>query len=266
MKRLGLAALLAALTACWAEVRPVAPVSFYDTLAPYGQWVEVSPYGKVWSPDARVVGADFYPYLTGGTWVSTDFGWQFDTRWPWGWIPFHHGRWMRAPSYGWVWVPGDEWAPAWVEWRVGGGNVGWVPLGPSGVTTYLGEYRPRWVFVPLSRLPQRDFSRYRLPAQQEYSAYRAATSIPFERGESRRGPSTELVRRAGAHVVTVPGRPPATLRRGDVRGESRLSQPAPPASGRRPVPSNRWGDREVRPMPPPPAAVHPSAPVNAPLP
>lgn len=34
---------------------------------------------------------------------------------------------------GWVWVPGVEWAPAWVSWRVGGGYIGWAPLPPHGV-------------------------------------------------------------------------------------------------------------------------------------
>jgi hypothetical protein len=30
-------------------------------------------------------------------------------------------------------VPGIEWAPAWVSWRVGGGYCGWAPLAPRGV-------------------------------------------------------------------------------------------------------------------------------------
>ena len=29
------------------------------------------------------------------------------------------GRWFFDDSYGWVWVPGSEWAPAWVAWRYG---------------------------------------------------------------------------------------------------------------------------------------------------
>jgi hypothetical protein len=48
----------------------------------------------------------------------------------WGWAPFHYGRWFLHDDYGWLWVPGTEWAPAWVDWRHGDGWVGWAPLPP----------------------------------------------------------------------------------------------------------------------------------------
>jgi hypothetical protein len=48
----------------------------------------------------------------------------------WGDIPFHYGRWFFDPELGWVWVPGYVWGPAWVAWRAGAGNVGWLPLPP----------------------------------------------------------------------------------------------------------------------------------------
>jgi hypothetical protein len=35
------------------------------------------------------------------------------------------------PDYGWVWIPGQVWAPAWVVWRWGDGWVGWAPLPPQ---------------------------------------------------------------------------------------------------------------------------------------
>jgi hypothetical protein len=38
---------------------------------------------------------------------------------------------MFDESYGWVWVPGTEWAPAWVAWRYTDDYVGWAPLPPS---------------------------------------------------------------------------------------------------------------------------------------
>ncbi|OYW70743.1 MAG: hypothetical protein B7Z37_29805 [Verrucomicrobia bacterium 12-59-8] len=31
----------------------------------------------------------------------------------------------------WVWVPGYEWAPAWVSWRQTQGQIGWAPLPPE---------------------------------------------------------------------------------------------------------------------------------------
>ena len=32
-------------------------------------------------------------------------------------------------THGWYWIPGRTWGPAWVSWAVGGGYVGWCPLG-----------------------------------------------------------------------------------------------------------------------------------------
>ncbi len=40
---------------------------------------------------------------------------------------------MLLADVGWVWVPGDEWAPAWVSWRITNDKkyVGWAPLTPE---------------------------------------------------------------------------------------------------------------------------------------
>lgn len=100
------------------------------TLTPYGEWIYIEGYGEVWRPYATVVGVDFTPYETCGTWVWTEWGWTFACEWEWGWLPFHYGRWGWFDDF-WAWVPGYEWSPAWVEWRRGGGYVGWRPLAPS---------------------------------------------------------------------------------------------------------------------------------------
>lgn len=101
-------------------------------LSPYGEWIEVEGYGFVWRPYATVVGLDFTPYESCGTWVWTDdWGWTFACEWDWGWLPFHYGRWGWFDD-AWAWEPGYEWSPAWVEWRSGGGYVGWRPLAPTG--------------------------------------------------------------------------------------------------------------------------------------
>ena len=34
-------------------------------------------------------------------------------------------------QFGWVGVPGNEWAPAWVSWRKSDDYVGWAPLPPE---------------------------------------------------------------------------------------------------------------------------------------
>ena len=68
----------------------------------------------------------------------------------WGWAPFHYGRWMNDRMYGWMWVPGYEWAPAWVSWRGGGDYYGWAPLGPHmGINISVGSIPyDYWAFVP----------------------------------------------------------------------------------------------------------------------
>ncbi|MDB4954318.1 MAG: hypothetical protein JWO36_1887 [Myxococcales bacterium] len=102
------------------------------TLQPYGEWITDDSYGRVWRPYATVVGVDFTPYETCGSWVNSDQGWAFDCDWSWGWLPFHYGRWGWFDDGGyWGWVPGHEWTPAAVEWRHGNGYVGWRPLMPE---------------------------------------------------------------------------------------------------------------------------------------
>ena len=107
--------------------------TFDETLSPYGQWVDTGEGpndGRAWRPDPDVVGEDFQPYATGGHWVYSDWGWTWESDYPWGWAPYHYGRWALTPSWGWVWYPGTVWAPAWVDWRFGGGYIGWAPLPP----------------------------------------------------------------------------------------------------------------------------------------
>jgi hypothetical protein len=99
------------------------------TLTGYGEWVYIEGYGEVWRPYTTVVGVDFTPYETCGSWVWTDWGWTFACEWDWGWLPFHYGRWGWFDDY-WAWQPDYEWSPAWVDWRGGGGYVGWRPQGP----------------------------------------------------------------------------------------------------------------------------------------
>jgi len=101
------------------------------TLNGYGQWIDTDDYGQVWRPDATAVGVDFTPYESGGSWAYTDAGWAFASEYPWGWLPFHYGRWAWFHDY-WGWVPSHRWGPAWVDWRHGGGVVGWRPTPPRG--------------------------------------------------------------------------------------------------------------------------------------
>lgn len=121
--------------------------TFYDQLAPYGQWVYDPEYGNVWVPN---VAPGFRPYATDGHWVLTDEGNMWVSDEPWGWAAYHYGRWTYNPYYGWVWIPGYEWAPAWVTWRYGSGYYGWAPMGPGyefGRHHHYDYPDNYWVFV-----------------------------------------------------------------------------------------------------------------------
>src|SRR4051812_36121749 len=106
---------------------------FYDDLAPYGNWIERPHYGWVWTP--AHVASSWRPYQH-GHWVWTVDGWAWISDEPFGWATYHYGRWYDDAEYGWEWVPGDEWAPAWVSWQEADDYVGWAPLPP-----YV-DYRP----------------------------------------------------------------------------------------------------------------------------
>ncbi|MFC5455318.1 DUF6600 domain-containing protein [Prosthecobacter fluviatilis] len=101
---------------------------FYERLSPYGRWFEVNGYGYCWRPTITVAG--WRPYVD-GCWVWSSLGWAWQSNEPFGWATYHYGRWLNLARYGWVWVPGSEWAPAWVAWRQSRDCVGWAPLPPE---------------------------------------------------------------------------------------------------------------------------------------
>ncbi len=102
---------------------------FHESLSPYGSWFETADYGYVWQP-VIVRDVSWRPYVR-GRWVCTDRGWTWISDEPFGWATYHYGRWAYCHGYGWVWVPGCEWAPAWVSWRSSGSHIGWAPLPPE---------------------------------------------------------------------------------------------------------------------------------------
>ena len=79
----------------------------------------------MWVPRVEV---GWRPY-SNGQWTWTPYGWTWVPYESWGWVPSHYGRWGVSASFGWYWVPGRAWGPGWVSWAVGGGYVGWCPLG-----------------------------------------------------------------------------------------------------------------------------------------
>jgi hypothetical protein len=124
----------------------------YSDLDEYGTWSSVEGYGNVWVPTS--VASDWAPYRQGHwSWIEP-WGWTWVDDAPWGFAPFHYGRWAYARNR-WCWVPGPirvrpVYAPALVAF-VGGNNfrisvgaggpsrgIAWFPLAPGEV------YRPAY--------------------------------------------------------------------------------------------------------------------------
>ncbi len=116
----------------------------YTALQPYGSWYQTPEYGYVWVPAGMPAG--WRPY-TRGQWINTDTGWMWQSSFAWGWLPFHYGRWTYYDAYGWSWVPGYEWAPAWVTWYRTPSYVGWAPLAPVGLGVSFAIQPFWWSFV-----------------------------------------------------------------------------------------------------------------------
>jgi hypothetical protein len=108
---------------------------FYDSLSPYGTWVDVGGYGYCWQPRVVILQSGWRPYCDGGRWVYSDYGWYWQSDYSWGWAPFHYGRWFCHPRWGWCWRPDSAWGPAWVSWRYTDAYCGWAPLPPSACYT-----------------------------------------------------------------------------------------------------------------------------------
>ena len=128
-----------------AEVQP-----HYNELEANGDWVDTEDYGYVWTPDD--VADDWKPY-TDGYWGYGPSGYIWVSYEPWGWAPYHYGRWNWVGGYGWCWIPGRVFGGAWVSWSWGNAYLGWAPLDYWGYPAYrharyYGYYDPwAWTFV-----------------------------------------------------------------------------------------------------------------------
>jgi hypothetical protein len=130
---------------------------FYNSLSPYGEWIELDFGMNVWRP--KSVHRDWRPY-TIGSWSWTKHGWYWDSYEPFGWATYHYGRWYYDEYYGWIWIPDYEWGPSWVEWRYDNYYVGWAPLPPyAGFRINIGihfsinwhSHYSHWNFVRYDR-------------------------------------------------------------------------------------------------------------------
>lgn len=235
---------------------PRALTDFRPQLDPYGTWVEDPKYGVVWVPNRSVVGDGFSPYVTAGHWaLDTDGNWIWVSDYPFGEVVFHYGRWVWTASYGWSWIPGYRYAPAWVVWRVPTAEyayVGWAPAPPAfvwwggiGMSIWWGPPY-YWVFCP-SRfvfahytsyyvVRDRAFVRTLGGATRRYIAASPRVTSPGPSMQSARIPSGALpeTRVPSSHGIV---RPPttATAPSRDVR----VSRPTFGSSGTREAPTGQ---------------------------
>jgi uncharacterized protein DUF6600 len=215
----------------------VADVSvFYEPLAPYGTWTAVPAYGQVWIP--HDVAPGWRPYTT-GRWVYTHYGWTWVSEHEWGWAPFHYGRWAFMAPYGWVWVPGTVWAPAWVVWRHSPGWVGWAPLPPQVMVRPGVEIRaanmhvriePSWFcFVEERRLLAPHVSTYLAPPARNVTLVQITQNVTHytvvQHRVVNRGVPVERIERVTARPVPrmriVETQAPKAMHRTEVRERER---------------------------------------------
>jgi len=167
----------------------------YQDLDSYGDWRPAPEYGNVWYP--RGVGDDWAPYRFGRwAWVAP-WGWTWIDQAPWGFAPFHYGRWVLIHGR-WAWVPGRRvarpvYAPALVGWI---GNPGWSVGFRFGSAPAVGWFplAPREVYVPAYR-HNADYVR-----QLNVTHVHDAGSIDRA---LRSGPTGQFAHRGSPQAVTV---------------------------------------------------------------
>ena len=212
---------------------------FYEPLDPHGEWLELEKHGYVWQP-ASAATRGWRPY-TDGRWVWTDYGWTWSSNEPFGWAVYHYGRWTRLKRLGWVWVPGSEWAPAWVAWRRGENHVGWAPLPPeahsgSGFNAAVDSYYDigpgSYTFVPVESFGEQSYVQRAVAPDQNVTIINQTTNVTnvtYRTVENRttvynEGPdiqiiearSTAPVQRLKVERVTDGRAPRASVQRGGV--------------------------------------------------
>ena len=188
---------------------------FYDTLSPYGGWVDVDGYGLCWQPTVVDYDSSWQPYCDHGHWVYTDDGWYWLSDYSWGATAFHYGRWFHDPHHGWCWWPDTVWGPSWVTWRYADDYCGWAPLPPhtvyrEGVGIFyngaavgagfnFGLSANFFTFVPTKNFNDLHPRRYRVAPAQVTKFYSHTTVINNFNADSR------------SHAIINAGIPPQRI-------------------------------------------------------
>ena len=236
----------------------------YQQLDTYGDWSQDPTYGAVWLP--RAVPVNWAPYRAGHwSWIAP-WGWTWIDDAPWGFAPFHYGRWAQiGPRWGWVpgqLAPRPVYAPALVafiggrsggvSWNISLGQqalqqpgLGWFPLAPGEAFQPAYRVSPRYVTEVNHNIVVNNYNtvnHYRY--QRQSAAVSALSAADFARGQPVR-PGIQRLSPAdlGRAQVLAPerGLPEHLAHRRDLPGQPRAGALPPAAVAVRPVVESRPG-------------------------
>jgi hypothetical protein len=199
----------------------------YSELDSYGQWAQDPTYGEVWYPQVPV--ADWAPYRYGHwDWIAP-WGWTWIDDAPWGFAPFHYGRWTQIDNR-WAWVPGrmtvrPVYAPALVDFMGGDASyeiagspaVGWYPLAPGEAWYPVYATSPAYISFVNFNINLRSQPRGH---HNHFWRHRSFAVTAMGQDDFRHGRAADRHRQpvhpgflGSAQVGVVPGRPDPRWRR-----------------------------------------------------
>jgi len=244
------------------QPRPGLSVAFtgFEDLEGAGDFVVDPQYGQVWFP--RGVAADWAPYRYGHWAFVEPWGYTWIDDQPWGFAPFHYGRWALFGGR-WGWIGGQVvaepvYAPALVAfiggvgWSVGGVEaIGWAPLAPDEI------YRPPYQ-VSVDYLRQVNVTSVRSTIIENITVrdtiervtdYRNASAVTVVRADAFTGAGAVHRARLPITADVIARAPPA----------SEANRPTPTARARSGIASPAAGGPDAAPV----AAARPPARLQA---
>jgi hypothetical protein len=160
----------------------------YEDLDAHGEWIDDREYGRVWTP--RYVSSGWAPYRNGMWTYVRPWGWTWVDDAPWGFAPFHYGRWVVVGSR-WCWWPGryhhrPAYAPALVAWHGQPGlsinvsvsnapPIGWFPLAPH--EHYVPRYTNNVTYIRNVNYVTNNITVINPPARYVHAGGAAATFV-----------------------------------------------------------------------------------------
>ena len=216
----------------------------YEDLDNNGRWASDSDYGPVWYPTAHVRD-DWVPYRYGRWAYVAPWGYTWVDDAPWGFAPFHYGRWVQV-SGRWGWCPGayvarPVYAPALVGFYGGSGfsaafsvgnspAVGWYPLAPwerysphyTRNAAYIREVNNITIVNPPARFAREreagDWNRFHggtVAPQQAFASQRSISRVAMAAPRDMVG----RARSVDVAALPQPAAIPAAVRNGPRPGE-----------------------------------------------